>query len=35
VHAAHPDPDVVEQGQLLRLEVTDWVDAYEDGQPTR
>jgi hypothetical protein len=35
VHAAHPDPDVVEHGQLLRLEVTDWLDAYESGEPTR
>ena len=35
VHAAHPDPDVVENGQLLRLDVKDWLGAYESGQPTR
>jgi hypothetical protein len=35
VHAPHADPDVVEHGQLLRLQVTDWVAAYEDGLPTR
>jgi hypothetical protein len=35
VHAKHPDPDVVEYGQLLKLEVRDWVAAYARGQPTR
>jgi Bacterial protein of unknown function (DUF839) len=35
VHAKHPDPDVVEHGQLLRLDVADWAAVYEGGQPTR
>jgi Alkaline phosphatase PhoX len=35
VHAAFPDPDVVEYGQLLRLHVGDWAGVYEGGQPTR
>ncbi len=35
VHTPYPDPDVVEYGQLLQLEIDDWVGAYESGQPTR
>lgn len=35
VHLPHPDPDVVEYGQLLRLRVRDWAEAYRSGRPTR
>ncbi|MEA2341276.1 MAG: hypothetical protein QOG11_1353 [Solirubrobacteraceae bacterium] len=34
VHKKVADPDVVEQGQLLKLKVDDWAAAYESGQPT-
>lgn len=35
VHAKHPDPEVVEYGQLLGMRVTDWAAAYAGGQATR
>jgi hypothetical protein len=29
VHQAHPDPDKVERGQLMALEVRDWKKGFD------